>query len=149
MIIRPAILCSLLLLTPLPAPAARAQGLATRRLIETAKTEHVAPAEKAVAEKTGAKIPIEVDFATLGDDAATFDSLRITLNRLVSAFEEETRDKLGKDAVAAKVKKVTIARAKGDAAELKDGTLAIGAQLTDQSTYTVGGVISAGLLKGL
>ena len=143
------ILLLLFLLAPL---VARAQSLATRRLIETAKTDQIPEIERAIAEKTGAKIPVEVDFASLGDEAATFDSLRVTFNRVVSALEEQARDKLGKEAVAAKVKRVAIARAKDlkeDAAELKDGTLSLRSQLTDSSTLTVGGVISAALEKGL
>ena len=111
------------LLAALALPAS-AQNLATRRLIDAAKKDQVPKCEAAIKEKTGAAIPVEVNFASFGDNETHFLSLKDVLQGVSDGFAEVAKDAAGKEAVAAKVKKVTLTRdEKGYGAEFKDGVL--------------------------
>lgn len=118
-------LCSLLAAVALCASAS-AQSLATRRLIDDAKKTQVPACEAAVKEKAGVPIPVEVDFASLGDNSTHFLSLKDLLQGVQDGIGAVTKDSAGKEAVAAKVKKIVLTRdEKGYGANFKDGVLTL------------------------
>ena len=131
---------------PLTAPA---QNLAMRRLIDDAKKTDVPACEQAVKEKAGVAIPVEVDFASL-DSPDRFLSLKDLLQGISDGIGDVTKDKVGKDAVAAKVKKIVLTRdEQGYSASFKDGVLTCKASFISNFSSSMQDKIKATLEESL
>lgn len=134
-------------LLPVSAPA---QNLATRRLIEEAKKTQIPACEAAIKEKTGTAIPVEVDFASFGDNETHFLSLKDVLQGVSDGIATVAKDAAGKEAVAAKVKKITLTKdEKGYAASFKDGTLALKASFVSNFASPMADKIKSTLEEAL
>lgn len=145
----PAVLVSLLLAvanTP-------AQSPETRREIEKAGKETLPRAARAIEESVDAKVALEVDAASFGEDQKAWSNLYIVANRIVGALGEVGKDQMGKDAIAKNVKKIVIvklgANAGEDGVELKDGTMTVKTAATDDAVALLQGVITKALEKTL
>lgn len=128
------------------ATSASAQNLATRRLIDDAKKNQVPPCEAIINEKAGVAIPVEVDFASLGDNPTHFLSLKDLLQGVSDGITAVTKDSAGKEAVAAKVKKIVLIRdEKGYGADFKDGVLTLKASFVSNFASSLAEKVEAKL----
>jgi len=132
---------------------AQAQSLNTRREIEKATKETLPAAVKAIEASTAAKVTLEVDSASFGDDEKAWSNLYIVANRISGALGEVGKDQIGKDAIAKSVKQIVIVKlakdAREDAVELKDGTLTVKTAATDHAVSLLQGVIVTAIEKAL
>jgi hypothetical protein len=132
---------------------AEAESPNTRREIEKAAKETLPRAARSIEENTDARVALEVDAASFGDDEKAWGNLYIVANRIAGALGEIGKDQMGKDAIARGVKKVVImklgADAKEDAVELADGTLTVKTAATDQAVALLQPLIVRGLEKAL
>ena len=130
-----------------------AQSANVQRLMEKSGKETLPAGTKKIQEETGAKVALEVNTASYGDDEKAWVNLPIIVNRIVAAILDVGRDQVGKDAIAKSIQKVVIVKsggeAKDDAAELKDGTLTVKTAANDQSGTSLQDVIARVLEKAL
>jgi hypothetical protein len=129
-----------------------AQSLTTRRHIETATKETIPDAVKRIEEAVGVKVELTLANESLGDDEKAWNNFYLVCNRLVDAIAEVGKDQLGKDAIKAGVKKIAISKSTGDTADevtVKEGTLTVKTAFTDDSIYTLQGLIQSTLEKSL
>ncbi len=125
----------------------------TIREIEKARKETFPRSTRAIEEATDAKVALEVDAATFGDDEKAWGNLYIVANRIVGALSEIGKDQVGKDAIAKSVKKVVIvklgASTREDGIELKEGSLTVKTSATDDAVALLQGIITRSLEKAL
>ena len=118
-------------------------GLAERRIQENFTKKEVPEALKDYAEKTGGateKVKVEVDWASLGDDKASYDGLGYWVQTL-QGVEAVCSDDMGKDAIKSALKKIVIKNVtdpKDIRAEFKAGTLTGYLQLSQGASGTPG-----------
>lgn len=149
----PRLLPAVLLSVAFAMQNAIAQNPATQREIEKAGRETLPRAAKAIEESIDAKIALEVDTASFGDDVKAWSNLAIVANRIVAALGEVGKDQMGKDAIAKNVRKIVISRrtagAGEDHVELKEGTMTIRTSASDDAVSVLQGVIKEALEKAL
>jgi hypothetical protein len=123
----------------------QAQSLNTKRAIEVANKETLPEAIKKIETASGAKLLMEVDAKSFGDDEKAWANLYLVVNRTVGAIEDVAKDKIGQDAVKKGLKKIVITKrsteAKEDSAELKECTLTINTLSNDESGYHLQGIL--------
>ena len=130
---------------------ALAQSFDPQRELEKARKETFPRSARAIEEATDVKLTFEVDAASFGSDEKAWSNLYIVANRVVGALSEVGKDQVGKDAIAAHIKKVLITRpAAGvieDSIDLKDGTLTVKTSATDLAVSLLQGIITRSLEK--
>jgi hypothetical protein len=131
--------------------SATAQSFDPQRELEKARKETFPRSAKAIEEATDVKLTLEVDAASFGSDEKAWSNLYIVANRVVGALSEVGKDQVGKDAIAANIKRVVITKpAAGvleDSIELKDGTLTVKSSATDLAVSLLQGIITRSLEK--
>lgn len=132
---------------------AHAETPNTRREIEKAAKETFPRAVRAIEENIDAKVSFEVDAASFGDDEKAWSNLHIIANRVIGALSEVGKDQMGKDAIAASIRKVAIIKldpgTAEDSIELKDGILTVRTSATDPAMALLQGIITRSLEKTL
>ena len=129
-----------------------AQSFDLHREVERASKQTLPGAAKAIEENTDAKLILEVDAGSFGNDEKAWSNLSITANRIVGAFNEVGRDQVGKDAIDRDVKKVIIVKladAQEDAVQLQDRTLYVRTNAGDKAMIVLQNIIVSALEKAL
>lgn len=129
-----------------------AQNFDLQREIEKATRQTLPGAAHAIEENTDAKLILEVDSGTFGNDEKAWSNLYIIGNRIVGAFNEVGRDQVGKDAIDRDVKKVVIVKladASEDAVQLQDHTLYVRTSASDKAMIVLQNIIVSALEKAL
>jgi hypothetical protein len=141
-----------LLFSAVFAAVLEAQTFDPGREWEKARRQLLPAAAKSIEANTDAKVLLEVDAKSFGNDAAAWGNLNIVANRIVAAFSEVGRDQMGKDAIDHDVKRVLIARLAApaeDLVELKHQTLYVSTTASDKAMTVLQNVIVSALEKAL
>lgn len=132
-------------------PPVGAQSPNAPKEVDQAALETLARAGKSIEEAVDAKVSLEVDVASFAGDSKGWNNLKIIAARIVAALSEVGKDQVGKDFIARSVGKVVITKFAGaaatDSAELKDGTLTVKTQATDDAVALLQGVITRAFEK--
>ena len=123
-----------------------------KRELEKARKQTLPAAAKSIEENTDAKVLLEVDAKTFGNDPVAWSNLSIIANRIVGAFSEVGRDQMGKDAIDHDIKRVLIAKLAEptqDVVELKMQTLYVNTSASDKAMTLLQNVIVSALEKSL
>jgi hypothetical protein len=132
--------------------ALHAQNFDARKESEKARKQTLPAAARSIEENTDAKVLLEVDAKSFGNDALAWGNLSIIANRVVGAFSEIGRDQMGKDAIDHDVKRVVIARLAqptDDVVELRNQTLYVNTSASDKAMTVLQNVIVSALEKSL
>jgi len=132
--------------------ALHAQSVDPKRELEKARKQTLPAAARSIAENTDAKVLLEVDAKSFGNDAGAWSNLSIIANRIVGAFSEVGRDQMGKDAIDHDIKRVVIAKLAtptDDVVELKLQTLYVNTSASDKAMTVLQNVIVSALEKSL
>ena len=130
----------------------QAQPFDAKRELEKARKQTLPAAAKSIEENTDAKVLLEVDAKTFGNDPVAWGNLSIIANRIVGAFSEVGRDQVGKDAIDHDIKRVLISRLAEptqDVVELKMQTLYVNTSASDKAMTLLQNVIVSALEKSL
>ena len=122
------------------------------REVEKANKQTLPFTAKLIEGSTDAKLTIEVDAESFGTDEKAWGNLYIIANRIAGAFSEVGRDQVGKDAIERDVKRVVIVKlpeGREDAVELKDHTVFVRSNASDQAMIVLQNIIIAALEKAL
>jgi len=145
-------LLATVLFTAVLAAGLQAQTFDARRELEKARKQTLPAAAKSIEENTDAKVQLEIDAKSFGNDATAWGNVHIIANRIVGAFSEVGRDQMGKDAIEHDVKRVVIARLAeptDDVVELKHQILYVSTSASDKAMTVLQNVIVSALEKAL
>jgi hypothetical protein len=140
------------LLTAIFTGTVLAQPFDAKRELEKARKQTLPAAAKSIEENTDAKVVLEVDAKSLGNDPVAWGNLNIIANRIVGAFSEVGRDQMGKDAIEHDIKRVLIAKLAEptpDVVEVKLQTLYVNTTASDKAMTLLQNVIVSALEKSL
>ncbi|HEY3897024.1 MAG TPA: hypothetical protein VGM54_00320 [Chthoniobacter sp.] len=129
-----------------------AQPFDAKRELDKARKQTLPAAAKSIEENTDAKLLLEVDAKSFGNDPVAWGNLYIIANRIVGALSEVGRDQMGKDAIDHDIKRVLIAKLAEptqDVVELKMQTLYVNTSATDKAMTLLQNVIVSALEKSL
>jgi hypothetical protein len=140
-------------LTAALAAASFAENFDAKRELDRASKQTLPAAAKTIEQNTDAKVHLEIDAKSFGNDAKAWSNLNIIANRIVGAFSEVGQDQVGKDAIEHGIKRVVIARLgdpkEDDVVELKQQTVYVNTTGSDKAMIVLQNVIVTALEKAL
>src|SRR5690349_10661041 len=112
-------------------------GLAEKKIQQDFIDNEIPKNLKYFAERTGgatANLQVEIDWASLGNDAAAYEGLKSVWLQPLQGIEAVCSDEVGKSGVKQGLKKIVIKNVSGGSSvEIKDGVLTASLNLRDGS----------------